>query len=144
MASSSSFRGARRVTAQTIDGAVARRRGEPGAGTARDAAPRPVFERRSEGVLRAVLGEVPVTGGADERGDDAAPLVAEDRGERRLGRLPVRFGRLRFGRRGFVGTGTGFGHMSQIGRTSIVPTRAPGIFAAISTASSRSEASTTK
>ena len=66
-----------RGAAQPVDGAVARGRREPRAGIARDAVARPAFEREGEGVLRALLGEVPVARHPDEGGDDLAPLVAE-------------------------------------------------------------------
>ena len=82
---------------------------------------RPPFERPGERVLRALLGEIPVAGEPDQRGDDPSPLVAERVGD---GRLDVG------------------GYISQIGRTSIEPCRAPGIFDAISIASSRSAQST--
>ena len=82
---------------------------------------RPPLERPREGVLRALLGEIPVAGEPDQRRDDASPLVAERIGD---GRLDVG------------------GYISQIGRTSIEPSLAPGIFDAISIASSRSAQST--
>ena len=63
---------------------------------------RPALERPREGVLRALLGEVPVAGDPDEGRDDPAPLLAERTGDRGLD-----------GGRG--------GHISQIGRTSIEP-----------------------
>ena len=63
------------------------------------------LERQREGVLRALLGEVPVAGDPDQRRDDAAPLVAERDGDRGLD----------------VGA-----HISQIGRTSIEPSARPG------------------
>ena len=101
--------------------AVARRRREPRAGVARDAVAGPAFERPGEGVLRALLGEVPVAGDPDERRDDATPLLAERIGDRGL---DVRR------------------YISQIGLTSMEPSRAPGIFDATSIASSRSLQST--
>jgi hypothetical protein len=82
---------------------------------------RPPFEGARERVLGAFLGEIPVAREPDQRGDDASPLVAERVGD---GRLDVG------------------GYRSQIGRTSIEPDRAPGIFDAISIASSRSAQST--
>ena len=91
------------------------RRGTPSAGQR--------SERGGEGVLRALLGQVPVTGQTDERGHDPAPLVPEDLGDDRLDVGP---------------------HISQIGLTSIDPNAAPGMAAATSMASSRSAHSTTK
>ncbi len=83
----------------------------------------PVLESPHEGVLRALLGEVPVAGEADEGGDDPPPL------------LPVRL----------CDGGLDVGHgmsISQMGRISMVPNRACGIFDATSMASSRSLQST--
>ncbi len=88
---------------------------------ARDAVAGPAFQGPREGVLRALFGEVPVAGHADERGDDLAPVVDERGRDRRLD----------------VG-----GYISQIGLTSIEPPFALGILAAMSMASSRSFAST--
>src|SRR4029453_1582998 len=65
----------------------------------------------------ALLGDVPVARHPDEGGDDLSPLVAES----------------------FCDGGLDVGdYTSQIGLTSIDPSRAPGIFAATSIASSRS------
>src|SRR5262249_59336087 len=102
-------------------GGAASARREPGAGVARSAGALPPLERQREGVLRAFLGKVPVAGRPDHRGDHPSPLVAERIGDRSPD----------------VG-----GYISQIGLTSISPTRAPGIFAATSMASSRSLQST--
>ena len=74
-----------------------------------------------EGVLRALLGEVPVAGRADERGDDLAPVVDERPCDR--------------------GLDIGARYISQIGLTSIEPFAALGILLAMSMASSRSFAS---
>jgi hypothetical protein len=94
------LRGARTRPAQPVDGAVARRGGEPRAGIARDAVAVPSLDRAREGVLRALLGEIPVGGLADQSGDDASPLVAEGLGD--------------------CGLDVG-GYISQVGLTSIVP-----------------------
>ena len=72
-----------RVTAQPVDRPVARRRGEPGAGAARDAVARPVRQRGGERVLRTVLGQIPIPGQPDEGRDHLAPLVAIRRIDRR-------------------------------------------------------------
>ena len=106
-----------------IDRAVPGGGGEPCAGITRDAVTPPSLEGQHEGVLRALLGEIPVAGHPDEGRDDTTPLRTE-RGDDRgldLGRT---------------------GHICQIGLTSIDPARAPGIFDAISIASSRSLQST--
>ena len=106
-----------------VDGAVAGHRREPGAGAARDAVAGPALQRGGEGILRALLGQVPVTREADKGRDDPAPFGVERIGD----------GGLDLGR-----------HISQIGLTSTDPCCAPGILAATSMASSRSLQSTTK
>ena len=80
-------------------------------------------QRGREGILRTLLGEVPVAGEPHEGRDDPAPLGVE-----RLGYCGLDIGR----------------HISQIGLTSIEPSFAPGICAATSMASSRSLQSTRK
>src|SRR5262249_22536902 len=90
---------------EAIDRAVACRGGEPGRGVRRDPVPRPPLERAGERVLRALLGQIPVAGGSDQRGDDASPVVPE----RTVERLESAY-------------------ISQMGRTSIEPCLAPGIF----------------
>ena len=78
---------------------------------------RPALRRDREGLLRGVLGELEVAEEADQRGEDATPLVAED---------PLEVGR----------------YHSTSGRTSIAPPMlAAGIRAASSIAASRSSAS---
>ena len=108
---------------QTIERTIARGRREPRAGVARDAVARPALERPREGILRALLGEVPVAGHPDEGRDDASPFIAKGTADRSF---------------------DGCGYISQIGLTSIVPCWAPGIFDAISIASSKSLQSTRK
>ena len=71
---------------------------------------------------RALLGQVPVAGQANQGRDDPAPLLVEGVGDGGLDSL----------------------YISQIGLTSMDPSRAPGILAATSMASSRSLQSTTK
>ena len=100
-----------------VDGPVARHRREPRAGAARDAVTGPALQRGREGILRALLGEVPVAGQPDQGGDDPAPLGVE-----RLGHCGLDIGR----------------HISQIGLTSTEPSLAPGMREATSMASSRS------
>ena len=105
------------VAAQAVDRAVAGRDGQPGAGIGRGAVARPALGGGRERLLRRFLGEVDVTQEADQVGEDAPPLVAEDLLEQ--------------------------GYLSASGRTSIAPpSRATGIRAAISSAPSRSSAST--
>ena len=106
-----------------VDGPVARHRREPRAGAARDAVTGPALQRGREGILRALLGEVPVTGQPDQGGDDPAPLGVERLGD----------GGLDVGRQ-----------CSQIGLTSIDPSFAPGMRDATSMASSRFLQSTRK
>ena len=117
------LRSAQLASAQNVEGAVPGHRREPGAGAARDAVAGPTLGRPREGILRALLGKVPVTGDPDEGGHHTAPLVTERAGD---GGLDVG------------------GYISQIGLTSTQPVRAPGSRAATSIASSRSLQSTRK
>ena len=77
---------------------------EPRAGVLRGSGARPRDERGGERVLKRVLREVDVAQVADQRGDDAAVLGAED--------------------------GLDRSYITQTGRTSIEPFSAAGIFAA--------------
>ncbi len=62
---------------EAVDGPIAGRRGDPRAGLAGQPVPRPPFERRDEGVLDGLLGDVEVAGLADERRDRPSRLLAE-------------------------------------------------------------------
>src|SRR5260221_7677705 len=116
-----------RAAAQPVQRPVARDRGQPGAGTARNAVARPSLQRLRERVLHALLGQVPAAGHADQRGDDPAPLLAERLGD---------------GRGDVIRDGAGR-HSVQNGLTSIVPNLDIGCLAATSIASSRSAHSIT-
>ena len=76
--------GAPRTAPQPVDRTVAGDSRQPGAGALRDAVHRPPPERLRERLLRALLGQIPVAGPPDQRGDDAAPLLAEGCVERAL------------------------------------------------------------
>src|SRR5207245_264500 len=76
-----------RVAAEAVDPVALRHDEEPGAGVARDPVPRPVLERADERVLDALLGDVEIAEGADERRGEPAGLLAEDLGHRGVGRL---------------------------------------------------------
>src|SRR5919198_3162476 len=109
--------GERALAAQAVDRAVAGRDRQPGARVGRRPVPGPALGCARERLLGGVLGEVEVAEEADQVGEDAAPLVAENLLEQR--------------------------YLSTSGRTSIAPPiRAAGIRAAISSAASRSSAST--
>jgi hypothetical protein len=113
------LRGQRAVAADAVDRAVAGRRHQPGAGVGGRAVARPALGGDREGLLRGLLGEVEVAEEADQRGEDAPPLVAEGPVEGR--------------------------YHSATGRTSMAPPmRAAGIRAASSIAASRSSASSTR
>jgi hypothetical protein len=87
------------------------------AGVRRDPVARPALGGDREGLLRGFLGEVEVAEEADERSEDAAPLLAEGLLEDRQ-------------------------RSATIGRTSTAPPRrAAGIREASSIAASRSSAS---
>ena len=110
------LRGQRAIAADAIDGAVARRRHQPGARVGGSPVARPARRGDREGLLRGFLGEVEVAEEADQGREDATPLLAE-------GVLEDRY-------------------RSTIGRTSIAPPMlAAGIFEASSIAASRSSAS---
>jgi hypothetical protein len=111
--------GERAIATQAVDRAVAGGDRQPGARVGRRAFAGPALGRDRERLLRGFLGEIEVTEEADEVGEDAAPLVPKDLLEQR--------------------------YLSTSGRTSIAPPiRAAGIRAAISSAASRSSASTRK
>src|SRR5574338_368046 len=111
------LRGEHAVTAQAVDRAVAGRDRQPGTRIGRHAVARPAFGGGRERLLGGFFGEIEVTQEADQTREDAAPLVAEDLLEQ--------------------------AYLSTSGRTSTAPPiRAAGIRAAISSATSRSSAST--
>jgi hypothetical protein len=66
------------VAPQPVNRTVAGRDGQPGAGIGRDAGARPALGGGRERLLRRFLGEVDVAQEADQVGEDAPPLVAED------------------------------------------------------------------
>jgi hypothetical protein len=72
------LQGKRAVAADAVDRAVARRRRQPGAGVCRQAVARPALGGDRKCLLRGFLGEVEVAEEADQGGEDASPLVAED------------------------------------------------------------------
>ena len=67
------------VAPQPVDRLVAADIDEPGARISRDAFARPLHERGSEGILHGVLGELKVAKQADQRGQNAAAFVAENK-----------------------------------------------------------------
>jgi hypothetical protein len=106
----------RAIAADAVDGAVARRCDEPGARVRGRAVARPALGGDRERLLGGFLGEIEVAEEADQAGEDAAPLVAEDLVEDRYPALS--------------------------GRTSTAPPRrAAGMRAASAMAASRSSAS---
>src|SRR5205085_12324142 len=66
------------LAADPVDRAVARGGREPAAGVGRYAGLRPLLQRGHERLTRRLLCDVDVTEAADERGDQAAVLLAED------------------------------------------------------------------
>src|SRR6476661_1010044 len=66
------------LAADPVDRAVRGGGGEPAAGVGRHAGHGPLLQRHHERLARRVLGEVDVAEPADERGDEAAVLLAED------------------------------------------------------------------
>ena len=65
------------VTANAVDGPVARGRNQPGVGAGGDAVARPALGGDRERLLRRFLGEVEIAEEADEGSEDASPLIAE-------------------------------------------------------------------
>jgi len=70
--------GKRGVAAEAVDGLAPGDTGEPGRRIARDACDGPLPQGGDAGVLQRVLGQCEVARGDDERGQDAAGLLAED------------------------------------------------------------------
>jgi hypothetical protein len=68
----------RRIAAHAVDRAVACDRHEPSRRIRRNAVARPPLERDSGRILEDVLGEVEVAENADQGGEDAAVLLAEE------------------------------------------------------------------
>jgi hypothetical protein len=73
-----SLRPKRPLAADPVDRPVARRRHEPGARACRSPVAGPALGRDRERLLGGLLGEVEVAEEADQAGEDAAPLVAEN------------------------------------------------------------------
>jgi hypothetical protein len=79
------FRRERSVTADAVDRAVPRRRHQPGARARGRPVAGPALGGDRECLLGGFFGEVEVAEEADQGGEDAAPLVAEDLIESRWG-----------------------------------------------------------
>jgi hypothetical protein len=85
------------IAADAVDRAVARGGREPGAGVVGDPVAGPALGGSGERVLGGFLGELEVAEEADQRREDASPLVAEDVREEgprlaRAGAIAVREG----------------------------------------------------
>ena len=100
--------------ADPVDRRIPGGRDDPRAGVGGDAGLRPALERGREGLLDRILGSLEVAEGAGQEGYGASPLLPEDC-------LDYAAASVRAG---------------TIGRTSIEPIRADGIFDAHSIASS--------
>jgi hypothetical protein len=66
------------LAAEPVDGAVAGRRDQPGAGIVRGPLAGPALSGDSKRLLSGLLGKVEVTEEADQGGEDPTPLGAED------------------------------------------------------------------
>jgi hypothetical protein len=134
--------GERPPTPDPVDRPVPGGRRDPCPGVVGYAASRPRLERGEEGLLDRLLGEIEVTQDADQGCDRPALLLAEDAVDDgvRIGCLGHAPGRQPLAPAA-AGSTASPDDVSQTGRTSIEPSRAPGIFAASSIASSRSRAS---
>jgi hypothetical protein len=99
-------RRARRLPAQDVEGLAPRGDGEPGARVVRDAGARPADQRRDDGVLDRVLGEVEVAERPDEGREHAGALGPDDLGEplRRRRHSPVVRGPFGIGKTGRIST----------------------------------------
>lgn len=119
-----------RAFAELVDRLVAGGPHQPRARRIGDAVARPLNERRFERGLQGILGEIHVSQGAHQAREHPPVVSAKAVSDFALDAHP---GRVRFG----------CDYMSKImiGRTSIVPVVADGIFAAIAVASSRFSAS---
>ncbi len=134
--------GERALPSQAVDTAVARGGRDPRPGIGRDAGHRPTLDGGQERVLDGLLGKVEVAQDADQRGDRAPMLLAEDALYRcgsgvRRGRQAVA---AEVGWPCSAAALAASGN-SITGRISIVPYFAPGHHDASSMASSRSFAS---
>jgi hypothetical protein len=73
----------RAIAAQAVDRSVARSGRQPGARIGGDPVARPALGRDRERFLRGFLGEIEVAEKANQRSQNTAPLLAEDRLEDR-------------------------------------------------------------
>src|SRR3712207_1617780 len=78
------LRGQGLLAADAVDRPVVRRRHEPRPRAGGDAVARPALGGDREGLLRGLLGEVEVAEEADERSEDAAPVITEGPGRESL------------------------------------------------------------
>ena len=66
------------VLANAVECLALRSRSEPGGRVARHTFARPMLQRRNQRILQRVLGQLEIAVTADERGQHAAALIAED------------------------------------------------------------------
>ena len=98
------------IAAQTIDRLVAAGADQPGARIGRQSVLRPLRERGGEGVLHGLLGQLEIAEQADQRGQYAATLVAEQQLD------PIRlFFRQSFARDDGFAHDCGFAHDRELG-----------------------------
>jgi hypothetical protein len=124
--------------AQAIERPVASRRQDPRGRTIRDATGAPRFKRGDKSFLDRLLGEVEIAREANQAGEDAARFLAKGPLDdlARAGRVQLTGASACVSRAPDVSAYES--GSSQIGRISIEPSVAAGIFAARSMASSRS------
>ena len=130
---------------QPIDRPISRRRRDPRSRVVGNAALGPGLESRDERILDRFLGKVEVAEDADQRRDRPPLFLAEHAVDdvvrdldRRQG-LPRGIAQCAWPAAAVSASGAD-ADQSKIGRTSIAPSRAPGIIAAKAIASSRSAA----
>lgn len=114
-------------SAQSVDRVPARRGGDPGYGGGGHARAGPVLERLRERVMQRLLGEIEVAEDADQRGEDATRLLAEDPLHGLQGQVHAKREARGPRSRGPQRTPGPQASMSHTGRTSTQPYLAEGI-----------------
>jgi hypothetical protein len=103
-----------RAPADPVDRLEAAGRHEPGARIGGHAVPRPLFERRPEGLVQRLLGEIEIAEKADERGEDAARLRGRRFAVARVAWLSVAGGRRGRGGSDAMVSGRGYSSLEAV------------------------------
>src|SRR5262249_53457201 len=110
-----------------VDRLVAADVDQPRARIGRHANDWPLLERRREGLLQGLLGKLEIAHETDERGEDAARLTAKNVSDLGIDRCRVHGANV-------SRCAQTTSYMVQIGRTSMEPSRAAGMRAAMAVA----------